>query len=85
MENQYYKWKFVEADDDNSVYVTECPGCGKELKFHHHSHKCKGTKLPEPIDPDLMPTQGRFKVKSDMDRELTDYITSQDHNVQVSE
>jgi len=85
LENQYYKWKFIEHDDENSVYVTDCPGCGRELRFLHHSHKCPGTKLAEPIDNKLMPTQGRFKVKEDMDRELKSYLIKQDHTVIVSD
>jgi hypothetical protein len=41
-------YNFKQHDDDE-VYVTDCPGCGKELKTRWAEHKCEGTLTDNPV------------------------------------
>jgi hypothetical protein len=45
---EYYQWRFTNDPDDN-VYVTSCPGCGKELKTKWLGHRCEGSLTDHPL------------------------------------
>ena len=79
---QYYKYKFAEPEE--TVKVEHCPGCGRNLQYAIHDHKCSGALLPHPIDRKLFETRGRKTAPIGV-QEVNHYIVNQTHPVITSD
>jgi hypothetical protein len=77
---QYYKYEFTSADEDQlSVYVDACPGCGKNLKYRGNEHKCAGTLTGKPVDAAYR--AARSGSKRTQPRDLAHYLSQQTHPI----
>ena len=75
---QFYRWTFTQEAE--SFRVPDCPGCGKDLKYSGHHHRCAGTKLANPVDARMYSITG-----IDEQQQLEDYIKNANHPVIVSD
>lgn len=82
---QYYKYNFNPDATDDSIYVEQCPGCGKNLKYAANEHRCSGTLLPMPVDNKTVALRPRPKTSAQREQLFRHYLTSLNHPVQVSE
>lgn len=81
---EYYQWDWGTRDEDQAQRVTSCPGCGQNLNYKPHSHKCAGTLLPNPIDKKWHQSTGKF-TDTQRARQFKEYLSRQTHDIQLSE